>query len=200
MKIPFSMQVKLLAVTIIASVFIPFKLFANTHFNSDYQLIEWTQLMPEDDLDALMNPPDYLTEIADGSEEDSLAALKQDEQLDDQTKRYEKALSSYRVMPEYNNKKIRIPGFVVPVEVDPSQKAISFFIVPYFGACLHMPPPPPNQIIYVDYEQGITVDNLYDPFWFEGQLTIKKIEADIASSAYQMTVNKILPYEEEEAN
>lgn len=187
----------LLPVFVLTAVLIACRVYAQNGINQNYQSVEWTELMPEDDLDALMNPPDYLQDIADGSEDDSLQALAQTKQLDDKTKRYEQALTSYRVIPEYDNKNIRIAGFIVPVEVDPSQKAISFFIVPYFGACLHMPPPPPNQIIYVDYEQGIKIDNLYDPFWFEGKLTIKKIEADIASSAYQMKVNQILAYEAE---
>lgn len=187
----------LLPILVLAAILIACRVYAQDEVNQIYQSVEWTELMPKDDLDALMNPPDYLLDIADGTEDDSLQALSNTKQLDDKTKRYEQALTSYRVSPEYNNKNIRIAGFVVPVEVDPSQKAISFFIVPYFGACLHMPPPPPNQIIYVDYEQGIKIDNLYDPFWFEGKLTIKKVEADVASSAYQMNVNQILAYEEE---
>ncbi|MCU4674156.1 DUF3299 domain-containing protein [Catenovulum sp. 2E275] len=171
-------------------------IWAAQNFDPAFKMIEWPELLPKDDLDALMDPPDYLTQIMDGSENDTLEAFKQTEKLDDKTKRYQQALSSHRVIAEFNNKKIRIPGFVVPIFVDQSQKAISFFIVPYFGACLHMPPPPPNQIIYVDYEQGLTVNNLYDPFWFEGTITIENTTNDIAASAYQMNIKRISPYDE----
>mgnify|MGYP002277057389 CR=1 FL=1 len=170
---------------------------AETQFNPEYQAVEWPQLMPEDDLNALMDPPDYLSEITDGSEADSVEALANNKNADAKTKRYQQALNSTRVMPEYNHKKIRIPGFVVPVFVDQAQKTMHFFVVPYFGACLHLPPPPPNQIIYVEYEKGLKVDNLYEPFWFEGTLTIEHKQTDIAAASYQMKVTRILPYTEE---
>ena len=73
---------------------------------------------------------------------------------------------STRVIEAFDGKAIRIPGFIVPLEQNDEQKATAFFVVPYFGACLHMPPPPPNQILYVEYEEGIAVENLYDPYWF----------------------------------
>ena len=110
-----------------------------------YQEIEWIVLMPKDDLNALMNPPAYLSDITDGSDQDSLAAFNNKEADDADTKRFQEALSSTRVIDSYANKRIRIPGFIVPLESDASQRVTEFFIVPYFGACLHMPPPPPTK-------------------------------------------------------
>ncbi|QHJ12722.1 hypothetical protein FX988_02980 [Paraglaciecola mesophila] len=165
--------------------------------SESYQEIEWIALMPKDDLDALMNPPDYLLGIEDGSEQDSVEALNEKEGVDENTKRFQKALSSTRVIDTYANKRIRIPGFIVPLQSDDSQQITEFFIVPYFGACLHMPPPPPNQIIHSTSPQGIQLDSLYDPFWFEGTLVIDTEENALGTSAYRLKLNKAYPFEEE---
>ena len=130
---------------------------------SDYQEVEWTQLMPEEDLAALLNPPDYLAGIEDGSQEDSVEAFGNQDFDNETTNRFQQALTSTQVVKTFENKSIRIPGFIVPLESSKSQMVTEFFIVPYFGACIHMPPPPPNQIIYVSIEQG--VENFV--FWYE---------------------------------
>jgi hypothetical protein len=85
----------------------------------------------------------------------------------------------------------------VPLQSDDSQRITEFFIVPYFGACLHMPPPPPNQIIHSNALQGIQLDSLYDPFWFEGTLVIDTEENSLGTSAYRLELNKAYPFEEE---
>jgi len=52
------------------------------------------------------------------------------------------------VRSELNGSEVKIPGFVIPLEGD-ANTVTEFLLVPYFGACIHVPPPPPNQIIYV---------------------------------------------------
>ncbi|MEL0655459.1 DUF3299 domain-containing protein [Pseudoalteromonas issachenkonii] len=164
--------------------------------STSYEEIEWIQLMPKDDLDALLNPPKYLEEILDGSEQDTLNSLDAKSFDNEQDKRYQQALSSVRVIESYNNKKLRIPGFIVPLESEEGKRISEFFIVPYFGACLHMPPPPPNQIIYVKFDQGVDLKSLYDAFWFEGTLTINTVENELGTSAYQLKLDNVLPYED----
>ncbi|WP_409426016.1 DUF3299 domain-containing protein [Pseudoalteromonas sp. RW-H-Ap-1] len=164
--------------------------------STSYEEIAWIQLMPKDDLDALLNPPEYLEEIVDGSEQDTLNSLDAKPFDNEQDKRYQQALSSVRVIESYNNKKLRIPGFIVPLESEEGKRISEFFVVPYFGACLHMPPPPPNQIIYVKFDQGVDLKSLYDAFWFEGTLTINTVENELGTSAYQLKLDNVLPYEE----
>ncbi len=161
----------------------------------EYTVVEWTDLMPKDDLDALLAPPEFLNDIADGSQQDSVAALNQKESVDAQTKRYRDALSSTRVMQEFNGKQIRIPGYMVPLEQNDEREVTAFFIVPYFGACLHMPPPPPNQILYVQYEEGIALEALQQPFWFEGTLTVALNENALGTSAYTLNIDDYRLYE-----
>lgn len=161
-----------------------------------YSTIEWTDLLPDEDLNALENPPAYLSEITDGSEDDQLDSqfkTNSDTALDDP---YQRALVSKNIRSEFNGRAIRIPGFIVPLEFDDHETITTFFFVPFFGACIHMPPPPPNQIIYAQYEPGIRLEALYDPFWISGTLSTTLIENDLASAAYSMSVSIIEPYTE----
>lgn len=159
-----------------------------------YRTIEWPDLMPKDDLDAIMNPPSYLDEIADGSVEDQISNQVQSAIATADDSRYQQALASTRVVAEFNNQSVRIPAFIVPLEFDGEQTITRFFLVPFFGACIHVPPPPPNQIIYASYPKGFKLDALYDPFWITGILKTSLTENDTATSAYSMVVDNIQPY------
>ncbi|MCW4440398.1 DUF3299 domain-containing protein [Vibrio splendidus] len=66
--------------------------------------------------------------------------------------------------------KHRIPGYITPIEMD-GTKVTKFFLVPSAGACIHTPPPPANQLVLIDYPQGIELVSLMTPVWVEGQLT-----------------------------
>jgi len=151
--------------------------------------------MPQEDLDALMNPPEYLNDISDGSLEDQINSQLQGAMSADDS-RYQQALSSAQIKPEFNNKKVKIPAFIVPLEYDDEQKVTEFFLVPYFGACIHVPPPPPNQIIFAAYEEGMSLEALYDAFWIRGTLQTSLTENDTASSAYSIAIDSIELYTE----
>jgi len=163
-----------------------------------YTMIEWTDLLPDDDLEALENPPEYLADIEDGSEDDQLTSQLKAEALpsdqNDLDSRYDQALVSKNVRPEFDGRHIRIPGFIVPLEFDDQQTITTFFLVPFFGACIHVPPPPPNQIVYAEFESGIQLEALYDPFWISGTIHTSLVENDMATAAYSMTVTAIEPY------
>ena len=90
---------------------------------------------------------------------------------------------------------MRLPGYIVPLEVSEEGRVIEFLLVPYFGACIHVPPPPSNQIVHVKSELGVLMDALYQPFWVEGPLQVKNSTSDLADAGYAMDANKIYPYE-----
>lgn len=184
----------LLLISFTASISVIFPAFAD-EAEAKFESIEWPQLMPAEDLDALMNPPDIISQIADGSEADSISSFGQQEMEDETAKRFQEALSSTKVVESFKNRAIKIPGYIVPLETDEEQKVTEFFIVPYFGACLHMPPPPPNQIIFANYGEGVVLSNLYDPFWFEGTLQIELNENAMGTSAYRLKLANVEPYE-----
>ena len=161
-----------------------------------YTTIQWIDLLPQEDLDALMNPPEYLDEIEDGSEEDMLSSqfmLAMAQASDD---RYMQALTSTRIKPEFDNQNIRIPGFIVPLEFGEQLVVKRFFLVPFFGACIHVPPPPPNQIIYGIFEKGLKLQALHEPVWVTGTLKTSLTENAVATSAYTIKVAEVEIYTE----
>ncbi len=91
---------------------------------------------------------------------------------------------------------IRIPDFIVPLEFNDKQTITQFYLVPFFGACIHLPPPPPNQIIFVNYPEGLMLNTLYDPFWISGILKTSLIENEMASAAYSMQMQSFEVYTE----
>lgn len=98
------------------------------------------------------------------------------------------------IVPELNQQYVKIPGFVVPLEGD-DQALTEFLLVPYFGACIHVPPPPSNQLVYVKFEQPVPVDSLYDAIWVTGVLTTETYSADIATTGYQLQGMQVSPFE-----
>jgi len=174
--------------------------------SATFSTIEWTDLLPDDDLQALENPPAYLADIQDGSEADQInsqlkaegAADTLSSEIKESDERYQQALVSKEIRPEFNGRHVRVPGFIVPLEFNEHQIVTTFFLVPWFGACLHLPPPPPNQIIYAVYESGIKLESFYDPFWISGRMSTTLFENDLAAAAYSITVSSIEPYYEDE--
>ena len=162
----------------------------------DYNTIEWTDLIPKEDLEALLNPPDILSEIPDGSQEDQIDSNIQSKSDEPPQTAYDKALVSTNVVASYDTENIRLPGFVVPLEFDESFVVTEFFLVPYFGACLHMPPPPPNQIVYVKHSEGIKLESTQQPYWVSGVLTTEDEVNDLAHAAYSMVASDVSIYEE----
>ena len=163
---------------------------------SKFQTVEWLDLMPKKDLNALLNPPSYIENIQEGIVEDEI--LNELKNLPKSlTDPYQKALVSTDVKKEMNGKAIKIPGFIVPLDFSSEKEIKNFFLVPYFGACIHVPPPPPNQIIYVSSEKPFQLKNLYDPYWISGTLKTTSVTNDLAIAAYSMVMKTMEIYEEE---
>jgi hypothetical protein len=90
---------------------------------------------------------------------------------------------------------VRIPGFMVPLE-DTETRVTEFLLVPYFGACIHVPPPPPNQMAHVLMQRSQAVDvNLWDPIWIVGKLKIENVESPYGMVGFQVTGERIMPYD-----
>ncbi len=172
---------------------------ANVHLlAAEYKPLDWDQLMPEAELEImkqlsslLTNPHQPLDPTADISD-DINNAMQQVIDPDVQG-----VMTSINVRPELNNQTVSIPGFVVPLEVNEDNAITEFFLVPYFGACIHVPPPPPNQIILVRYKKGLDVKEIWMPFEVKGTIFTELIENDTAVSAYTFTADEVYEYKEE---
>ena len=90
---------------------------------------------------------------------------------------------------------VKLPGYIVPLETEADGRVVDFLLVPYFGACIHVPPPPSNQIVHVTSELGVLLDALYQPFWVEGPLKVEHVSSELAEVGYQMAADKIYAYE-----
>ena len=104
-------------------------------------------------------------------------------------------IGTFNVVEELNGLDIRLPGYVVPLDFSSDGIYSEFLLVPYFGACLHTPPPPPNQIVYVTASSGAKVSSIYEPVWIEGRMKTGKFETDTGDSAYEVTLSSIEAYE-----
>jgi len=151
------------------------------------ETLDWEVLMPPGyTLDGVLDD-ESLTGIGSLDDGDPQADLMMD--------KLQEALNSAPVVPEMDGKMVRLPGFVVPVEGE-DQTIYRFFLVPYFGACIHVPPPPSNQIVYVHYEPGVKLDSLYDAVWITGKLHTETFSNEMASSGYSMEAYRIEAYDE----
>ena len=110
----------------------------------------------------------------------------------------ESALAAHQQSPVVkarDGQNVRLPGYIVPLEVSEEGRVTEFLLVPYFGACIHVPPPPSNQIVHVTSELGVKVEELYQPYWIEGPMQVKASTSELADAGYSMEADKILVYE-----
>lgn len=99
------------------------------------------------------------------------------------------------VVKALDGQQVKLPGYIVPLEVSDEGRTTEFLLVPYYGACIHVPPPPSNQIVHVTSEIGVKIDELYQPFWIEGPMLVKASSSELAEAGYQMEAEKIYAYE-----
>ena len=88
---------------------------------------------------------------------------------------------------------VRIPGFIVPLELGPDG-VTEFVLVPYLGACIHTPPPPPNQLVLVQTTEPWPNGDLWEPVWVMGQLSTQLTSTGIAETGYALTAESIEAY------
>ncbi len=97
-------------------------------------------------------------------------------------------------LKKLEGKVVRIPGFVVPLD-DFQEEGAEFLLVPYYGACVHTPPPPPNQIVMVEMSGKKAVKlNLFDAVWMSGTLKIASVESPYGTVGYTLQGLKVEPY------
>jgi uncharacterized protein len=89
---------------------------------------------------------------------------------------------------------VRLPGFIVPLEAVKGGDVSEFLLVPYFGSCIHVPPPPPNQIVYVHTGKRAGIDSIYDAYWITGKLHLQTKNTRLGSTAYELSAEKIEVY------
>lgn len=146
---------------------------------------DWLDLMPKSDQKALEQMPeiDHDSPEANGTFT-AKGGLKQSKGLP-------AVMYSSKTVPAMNGKNIRLGGYPVPLETDAKGRSTLFFLVPYPGACIHVPPPPPNQLVLVRYPKGLKLDDIYTPLWVMGTLKVETVSNDLADAAYALDASKV---------
>lgn len=110
---------------------------------------------------------------------------------------------SQMLVDALDGKNIRIPGYLLPLEFS-DKGGTEFLLVPYVGACIHTPPPPPNQIVFVRVNKPFKAQNLYTPVWVMGRMSTKGASKSLSfvdgqsqiAAGYTLSGNKIEEYTE----
>ena len=161
-------------------------LFAAPLWAGEPRELTWLEMLPADAPSAPPPAPMHdLAQLADALAAESGPAASQ-------------AAVAAPVVKALDGQLIKLPGYIVPLNSSEAGRVTEFLLVPYYGACIHVPPPPPNQIVHVRTELGVLMDSLYQPFWIEGPLKVEATSTDLAEAGYQMNASKIYPYESPE--
>ncbi|MDR1607608.1 MAG: DUF3299 domain-containing protein [Deltaproteobacteria bacterium] len=113
-----------------------------------------------------------------------------DQALDEFLKRWNAAPVNQKI----NNRPIKIPGFVVPLDFEKTEIE-EFLLVPYFGACIHVPPPPPNQIIYVKAKKPVKGLTAMEVVWVYGKIRIEKYDFEQTNAGYSIAADRVEIYQ-----
>ena len=140
--------------------------------------LAWEQLIPEDA--RAVESPTQWGEVTHGQ----ISTMTEDE------------AAGMSVVQDFNDKLVKIAGFMVPLDLDGSG-ITQFLLVPFFGACIHVPPPPPNQIVYVESQTAIDLDNPFDAVWVTGRLTTAGLTTELADVGYRITDPTVEPWQTE---
>ncbi len=95
-----------------------------------------------------------------------------------------------RVVTALNGKRVRIGGYVVPLDFE-STTVKEFLLVPFVGACIHVPPPPANQIVYVKAEKGFEIGNAFDPVTVTGTIKTEPAFTGLADAGYSIDAESV---------
>lgn len=149
----------------------------------DVRTLEWDDLIPRD-----FRPDDLLSEYdVDGMSDDDPRAQEL----------MEKLLALWKdapVVEALDGQRVRLPGFVVPVEGD-GRHVEEFLLVPYYGACIHVPPPPANQTVHVLAQgRNVTIRGLFDTVWVTGIIKVERKSSELAEAGYQIEAIEVTPY------
>lgn len=104
----------------------------------------------------------------------------------------EKAYQSAPVLGKLDAMPVRLGGYIAPLEITP-EGVTEFLLVPYFGACIHTPPPPSNQIVFVKTEIPMPESMLENAIWVSGRLSVDAADTDLALAGYTLYAEHIVP-------
>ena len=145
------------------------------------RLITWEELVPKD-----WDPGKALKGIDLSQLDDS------DPRANELLMKLQELSNNAPTNPALNGVEVKIPGFIVPLEENKGE-VTEFLLAPYFGACIHTPPPPANQILHVRPKQGAKFRAM-DTVWVSGKLQTVRNDSMMGVSGYQITADSVTKY------
>jgi len=151
--------------------------------------IVWEDLIP----DGFVQPEnpfismsqDEIDRLMDGSAESNAEVA-----------RLQEAISYAPVVEDLDGQLVKIPAYITPLDYNAESLAKEFLLVPYVGACIHVPPPPANQILHAEVAEAIKIPDMYDPVWAIGVIRAETVQSQLAESGYRFEVKKVMPYQQ----
>ncbi|MBY5991367.1 DUF3299 domain-containing protein [Ferrimonas balearica] len=149
-------------------------------FAGEVQSLKWVDLIPEDEIER--------HELMMAAQNASMALL---DHSSNTPKMNQMTFGSTR--QELDGQTVAISGFIIPLEGD-HETLTEFLLVPFVGACIHVPPPPPNQMIYVTAENGVAMQELWAGVTIQGVMSTESVGNELAEIGYQMSLESIKKY------
>ena len=160
--------------------------------------LKWEDLLPDGAEEALVRQQEEFYAMLEQrymANATTLADAKPFDQIDEgSTLDYMPQLGTFDVVEGLNAQVVRIPGYVVPFDFDKNRRQTEFLFVPYMGACIHTPPPPPNQVIFVNAATPIRLGDIWSPYWLEGTLSTEANRNEVGNAAYTLALEHLEPY------
>lgn len=88
---------------------------------------------------------------------------------------------------------MRLSGFIIPLDYD-GAGVTAFMLAPYVGACIHVPPPPANQLVLVTTEPPHESDGLYAAVTVTGMFGTASTSTQLAEVGYALSADRVAPY------
>jgi hypothetical protein len=152
---------------------------------STYRTITFDDLMPLD-----WDPNAVLKQIDLGALQDN------DPRANALMDKIREAWNQAPVVPALGGQQVRIAGFLVRLEGD-DKEIREFLLVPYFGACIHVPPPPVNQVVHVVPAKPVPAGPDMGAVWVSGTLRIAASKTDLGDAGYRIDALRVEPYRED---
>ena len=145
------------------------------------RLISWEELVPKD-----WDPMKELKGVDLSKLDDS------DPRANELLMKLQEVSNNAPTNPGLNGVDVKIPGFIVPLE-EAKGEVTEFLLVPYFGACIHTPPPPANQILHVVPQKGAKFRAM-DTVWVTGKLQTLRNDSMMGVSGYHVSAANVTKY------
>jgi uncharacterized protein len=154
--------------------------------------LKWAELMPPMQAVSPLKPKTFFSGSTPASDDGPPPPPLPEGQWMSMKRRQPGADQPPRVVTELNGKRVKLGGYVVPLDFE-STTVKEFLLVPFVGACIHVPPPPPNQIVYVKSKTGFEVGGTFDPVTVTGTMKTETAFTGIANAGYSIDADSVEP-------